>query len=511
MNFKSPSFLVAGIIIIGALVRIALAGTTGLGVDESYVVSIARQLSLSYFDHPPLHFWIIWLTAHLTGSENGLVLRLPFIGMFAATTWMMYRLGATLFGEWAGVYAALLLNISAVFSLSTGSWILPDGPLMFLMLAAALVLVRLFFDPPADSLWQLWLAVGLLVGLGMLAKYHAVFLFFGSFLFVLTTKAHRDVLRTMGPYLAVGIAALVFLPVVLWNQEHHWISFLFQSSRGAAQGFYPLKMLGNIAGQAAWVLPWIWLPLIWVLLQALFNGPGHPIANPRQSRRWFLCCVAIGPIALFTLATLWGAQGLFHWQAPGYLLAMPLLGRAVADWMERGSKIARVWLTASVIIFLLMIAILGSHTATGWLRQVQSQWFQSGDPTTEALDWHNLPVFLAEQGLLDYRAQFVVAAHWIDAGKIDYILGGKLPVLCLNNQPHHFAFLHNQLDFRGKDALIIGRKAIIAEVLPLYQPHFATIKFVGMLPVTRAGSPEFDLVVFYAKDFSGQYPMPYGQ
>ncbi|HEY3425702.1 MAG TPA: glycosyltransferase family 39 protein, partial [Negativicutes bacterium] len=108
MNAISPQLAVMLIILISSLLRVILAASIGLGVDESYVVSIARMLSLSYFDHPPLHFWIIWLTTHLANTEMGLVLRVPFILLFAATTWMMYRLGARLFSEGAGVYAALL-------------------------------------------------------------------------------------------------------------------------------------------------------------------------------------------------------------------------------------------------------------------------------------------------------------------------------------------------------------------------------------------------------------------
>ncbi|MBP2662077.1 MAG: dolichyl-phosphate-mannose-protein mannosyltransferase [Firmicutes bacterium] len=505
MHAKSPSFIILLIIIASTLLRITLAESIGLGVDESYVVAIARNLSLSYFDHPPLHFWIIWLTAHLTGSENALVLRLPFIILFTGTTWMMYRLGSKLFGEWAGVYSALLLNVSAVFSLSTGSWLLPDGPLMFLMLAAVLVLTEIFFE--SESTWRHWFAVALLVGFGMLAKYHAIFLALGSLLFLLTSKAHRRLLYTAKPYFAAGTAAIVFLPVILWNKEHHWISFLFHSARGTAKGFFPLKMLANIAGQALWILPWIWLPLISILLKRSFDGPGNPTSL--QNRRWFLCCLAVGPIALFTAATLWGAQGLFHWQAPGYLVAIPLLGQAVAGWTQQGSRITQIWLTGTVSIFLVLATVLGIHTSTGWLRQIQPQWFVSGDPTTEALNWSNLPPYLKEHGLFDSSAKFVVAAHWIDAGKIDYVLEGKFPVLCLNNEPHHFAFLHKPNDFKGKDALIIGRKDVIEKALSLYQPRFASIKFIGTLPITRAGVPEFDLAVYYAHDFSGTFPMPY--
>lgn len=509
MNSTTPQYVAMLIVIISTLIRIILAGTIGLGVDESYVVSIARIFSLSYFDHPPLHFWIIWLTHQITGSENEVMLRLPFIGMFAVTSWLMYRLGARLFGEWAGVYAALLLNVSAVFSLSTGSWILPDGPLMLFMMSSTLVLVKIFFGPASASSRPLWILAGLLTGLGMLAKYHAIFVAFGSFVFMLTTKEYRRMLFTAGPYLAAGTAIIVFLPVVIWNQEHSWISFLFQGGRSVARGFFPLKMLGNIAGQAAWVLPWIWVPLVWVLCKGIGAGPGNMVRNSPQSKQWLLCCLAIGPIAMFTIATLWGAQGLFHWQAPGYLFAIPLLGRAVAEWMERNGRLSRIWLTASVTIFLLVVTLLGSHTATGWLRQVEPQWFEQGDPTTEALDWRDLPEYLADQGLLSSRAEFIVAPHWIDAGKIDYVLRGRLPVLCLSSEPHHFAFMYNIADFQGKDALIIGRKPIIDNALRMYQPYFTAIEPVGTLAIKRAGIPEFEVKVFYAKGFTGSFPLPY--
>ncbi|SMC99617.1 ArnT family glycosyltransferase [Sporomusa malonica] len=509
MYLSTHQWNVMIIIISGMLLRITLAGMIGLGVDESYVVSVARSFSLSYFDHPPLHFWIIWLTTHLTGSESSMVLRLPFIAMFAATTWLMYCFAARMFGERAGVYSALILNISPVFSLSSGSWILPDGPLMLLMMASVMVLHKIFFDPAAKLSWLWWMAAGLLVGLGMLAKYHALFLVIGSLIFILTARERRTLLFTAGPYLAVGVLCVVFLPVVIWNMEHNWISFLFQGGRGSATGIYPLKMLGNIAGQAFWVLPWIWVPLTWVLAKGVLAGPGAGLKSPCQDKQWFLCCMAVGPIFLFTIATLWGAQGLFHWQAPGYLMAIPLLGLAIDGWMQRDMRITRVWLTFSVTTFLLIVMLLGTHTANGWLRQVEPQWFKQGDPSTEALDWRDLPQYLEKQGLPGSQAGFVVTADWIDAGKTDYILGGKLPVLCLNNEPHHFVFMHNLADFQGENALIIGRERIITEALPMYQMYFTTIEPVGKVPIKRAGIPEFDVVVFYAKDFTGSFPLPY--
>lgn len=504
----TPKQSMITLVALGIIFRMILDSTIGLGVDESYVVAVARTFSLSYFDHPPLHFWIVWLTSHLTNSENGLILRLPFIFLFAGTTWMMYRLGSSLFGEWAGVYAALAMNISAVFGLSTGSWILPDGPLMFFMLAAVLVLVRLFFSPGPQSDW-LWAAVGMLLGLGLLSKYHAVFIVFGCFLFLITSRSRRRLLLTVGPYLAFTIAMLIFLPVILWNAEHNWISFLFQGGRGAAQGFYPGKMAANLAGQAVWILPWIWVPLVWTLVQSIAGGPGDDFSAAIQQRRWFLCCIAIGPIALFTLATLWGAQGLFHWQAPGYLLAFPLLGAAVARKIAQKSKPVRWWLNSSSAIFLAVVLVLGSHTATGWLCVAVPQWFINGDPTAEAIDWHDLAAYLKEKRVLEEDNLFIVSADWIDAGKIDYILGGKLPVLCLNDSPHHFAFLHNQAVFQGQNAILIGRSQVIEDAVKLYQPYFETIVPYGELPITRAGRPELPVVLYYGRGFRADFPLPY--
>ncbi|MGH7523927.1 MAG: hypothetical protein ACREK8_06445, partial [Gemmatimonadales bacterium] len=41
------------LIVITGVLRIAAAGSVGLGIGESYYFGAARHLSLSYFDQPP--------------------------------------------------------------------------------------------------------------------------------------------------------------------------------------------------------------------------------------------------------------------------------------------------------------------------------------------------------------------------------------------------------------------------------------------------------------------------
>src|SRR6266849_8577562 len=93
--------MVVAAIALATLLRLALA-TAGLGEDETYMVSMARHFSWSYFDHPPLHVWLVGGWARLLGSEDPWVVRLPFIALFVGSSWLMYRLTAVLFGERAG-------------------------------------------------------------------------------------------------------------------------------------------------------------------------------------------------------------------------------------------------------------------------------------------------------------------------------------------------------------------------------------------------------------------------
>src|ERR1700679_1470123 len=81
------------LIIIATPIRLALAATPGLGVNESYMVAAGRVLSLGYFDHPPAAWWLSWGAAHLFGTEAPVVVRLPFIMLFALSQLLMWRIG----------------------------------------------------------------------------------------------------------------------------------------------------------------------------------------------------------------------------------------------------------------------------------------------------------------------------------------------------------------------------------------------------------------------------------
>ncbi len=499
---------VIAIVLIGIAARLILSATIGLGVDESYEVVVARGFSWSYFDHPPLSFWIAGAVAHLTGSENRVLLRLPFILLFAGTTWLTFRLTARLYGERAGMFAALLLNLAPVFSLSTGSWVLPDGPLDCAMVAAALALTHALLEPPSRSTWRWWLLAGAASGLALLSKYHGAFLLLGTTAFVLTRREARHWLARPEPYVATLVALALSSPVFFWNAAHGFVSFRFQGGRAVPAGGNPaVSLLLNLGGQAGYLLPWIWVPLVYQLYRAVRIGP-------RDASRWLLLCLGAGPVLVFTFVSLSGNPGLPHWEAPGYLLLLPLVGDAAARWEGRGERQRRRlhrWLAAAGVVFVGLTAFAASDVATGWVARVAPQWFTRGDPSLEAYDWGSVRSELAARGLLEDSGLVVAATHWIDAAKVGYAMGPEFPVLCLSDDPRSFYYLDRPDRFLGRDALILVRvppKGLTRDIVREYAPYFASVTPAGTVPVMRGGGAAFQVAVFRASRMVAAYPSP---
>jgi 4-amino-4-deoxy-L-arabinose transferase-like glycosyltransferase len=425
-------------------VRLGFAWALGLGVDESYMVAAGRVLSLGYFDHPPASWWLSWGAAHLFGTEAPIVVRLPFILLFALSTWLMFRIGTVIADARAGFYAALLLTLSPVFGITTGTWVLPDGPLDCALLAATLALLHALSEQRRASLgW--WLAAGLCVGLALFSKYTAVLWLAGALLYLLTSRTHRVWLAHPAPWLATAVAALVFAPVPIWNALHGWASFAFQGDRATGLRFHPLGPIVVLAGEALFVLPWIWAPMMQTTIAAMRRGPVDWPA-------WLLCCLAAPPIVGFALIAAWSGQRvLFHWAAPGYLMLFPLLGQAVA----RGqSWLGRRGLIGTAIFALVTLTVVSVQVRTDWVGPVMAATVKR-DPDVEGINWISLRDDLAARGLLTQPGLIVGADNWRDAGKIAYALGPDITVLCLNRDARQFGFATDPVADSGKDMLLL--------------------------------------------------------
>jgi 4-amino-4-deoxy-L-arabinose transferase-like glycosyltransferase len=421
------------------------------------------------------------------------MVRLPFILLSALSSWLLFALTERLYGGRAGFWAVAAYSISPVFSLAFGSWVLPDGPLDAALLGAAYALSRaLGLAASPQPGW--WGAAGLCAGLALLSKYSAALTLLGAVVFLLTEPESRRQLRTVWPWAAGVLAVLMFLPVLVWNANHGWQSFHYQGGRAAGLRLHLLAPLGIWGGEALFVLPWLWLPLVALLIGALRRGPA-------ERRGWLLAMLGIIPVLLFAVIGIWSSTHiLYHWAAPGYLMLFPLLGdwtarlqRNAARWMRSVACATAVLLAATVA---LMIAVVGFDA----LPELNHYFPPGKSPLLQAIDWDSVRDELAARGALRNPQLAIATLRWYDAGKIGYAIRGGLPVTVFGPEPHEFGISVPASSLIGRDILIIAMPGDISAIAARYSSYFKTIEPAPALTVTERGATLLVVPVLLGKD-----------
>ena len=491
----TPAQSVILVVAISGLLRLALAAFSGLGIDESYMVAASDRFAASYFDHPPASWWLELGSRWLFGSQMPIVVRLPFVLLSVLSSFLLYRLTSRLYGGRAGFWAVVAYSISPVFSLAFGSWVLPDGPLDTALLAAAYGMTRALGiaeieTRPQPEWW--WLA-GAAAGLALLSKYNAMLTLAGAVLFLLTDPRSRPHLRTLRPWAAGLLAVAMFLPVIAWNANHGWQSFHYQGGRASGLRLHWSAPFNIWAGEALFVLPWLWLPMVALLISALGHGP-------KARANWLLSMLAVIPVALFAIIGIWSSTRiLYHWAAPGYLMLFPLLGQWVAGlrlraawWVRSAAMTSAVLLAAASV---LMIDEVGFAVVPGF-----SDLFPPGkSPLLQVIDWTSIRTELEARGALNNPKLAVAALRWYDAGKIGYALQGALPVTVFGPEPHQFGISTPPASLLGRDILIIAMPGDISAIAAKLAPDFDSITAAPALTVTSHGKTLLFIPVLLGK------------
>lgn len=497
---RAPLRIVVAIIAASTLVRVIAALSVGLVVDEAYTVGVTRQFQWSWFDHPPLAFWMVHAMQTLSSGEaSNLALRAPFIACMSLSILVLYDLTRRVYGENAGVWAVLSFALAPFFLFAAGTWALPDGPLILALLCAVSALYRVLFNNQTRAgTWALWLAAGIAFGLAGLSKYQAAIVLFGALGYMLATP-HRRWFGHPAPWVAAGLAALIVSPVFVWNAANGFVSFLFQGGRGAAGGGLRFDQLAiMILGEAAYLLPWT--------AGGLFLGALAGFKRPGADR--FFLALALPVIVLFTLTPLWGDRGLPHWTMPGWLFLFPGLGAWLSAMALRGSPWPRRGVVTSLIVVGFVFAAGSLQASTGLLRSLGLQ--GQSDPTFETIEWRGLRQALETRGVLKAET-FLVSPRWLEAGRIDHALSGTRPVLVADADPRGFAFLIDQRRLLGRDAIIVGTARTMSGIEARLAPHFTALERLPPVPILRNGTVEFTLEVVAASGFRLAFPWPYGK
>ncbi len=270
--------------------RLIVAGVTPISPDEAYYWVWSRALAPGYLDHPfMVALWIRLGTALFGDGAFGIRLLAP---LSAALGSVLILDAARRLGAGRGYVAALLLNATLLFG-AGGILMTPDTPLILFWIATLWAMARIV----AGGAGWWWIAVGVFAGLALDSKYTAALLLAGIGLWLVALPAGRRwLLRDPRPWLGGVIALLLFLPVILWNADHHWASFLKQGGRTG--DFHPARaaqFLGELVlGQLG-----LATPVIFVLCVAGLVRATRLVVMRRDPAAGLLVALGVLPVLVF--------------------------------------------------------------------------------------------------------------------------------------------------------------------------------------------------------------------
>lgn len=371
-SWAVPSFgLALGILAAVTLVRLIglKLSTVDLFFDESQYWAWSRELAFGYFSKPPLLAWIIALSEHVCGSSEACI-RAPSPVLYFGTSLVVYAIARQLYDERVAFFAAVSIGLAtgAAFSARIIS---TDVPLVFFWALAVLAYVKLL-----DGGGMRWaVALGVSLGLGLLAKYAMIYFLLGIGLAAWLEEDARRFLRAPALWLALAIAAIILAPNIVWNLENGLATFRHtgENIQGGGVKIDVLRALEFVASQFV-----VFGPILFAVLLAAIARIASPLIN-RADR--LMLAFAIPPLALITAVGV-VTHANANWAAPafitGLVVAVALLVRHHA-WK---------WLAVSIACGVITQAALlvGDAMAT----RVHVPLLAKGDVYARTLGWRSL-------------------------------------------------------------------------------------------------------------------------
>jgi 4-amino-4-deoxy-L-arabinose transferase-like glycosyltransferase len=175
---------------------VAVRGVAAFFADYTDIYWLGGQ-------HPPLAPLVYGFAMRVLGVDI-LSLRSIAITLTLGAVLLTYRLGEDLYDTRTGLLAALLL-IAVPYTLRMGTALLTDMPIEFFFVLSLLLIRRLLRAPS----FPLAVAIGILVGAGLLCKYTMAFIYPVLLCYFATDNGFRRVKPHLGVLLLTSLGLLI--------------------------------------------------------------------------------------------------------------------------------------------------------------------------------------------------------------------------------------------------------------------------------------------------------------
>lgn len=353
---KAPDPLRIGLAVIAAitLYRVAMLAfsTAELFVDESQYWQWGQELDWGYYSKPPLIGWVLRAVTELAGSDATFWIRLPGPLFQAATALIL--MGAA--REVTDRRAAMMVGVTYVTLpvVAVGALLVSTDTILLPFFAGSIWLYLTLTRSPSG---RRALALGLCLGVGMLAKYAAIYFVIGAVIGAALVPAAR--IRWRDAALAALGFLLVVSPNLIWNLQHDFTTLSHTADnvdwvRRPGIHLNPQGAVEFLLSQFGMIGP--------VLFAAWLIIAPRALRRPDWQPRW-LVWMSLPTLALVTLQALL-SKAYANWAVTAVaailLLVVPVL------W-HRG----RMWLWVTLALNLAVTAFLpfAATQATNWTRE----------------------------------------------------------------------------------------------------------------------------------------------
>ncbi|MFK8136845.1 MAG: ArnT family glycosyltransferase [Bdellovibrionales bacterium] len=323
-------------------IKLVLAVFLPFFFDENYYWFWSHNLRLSYFDHPPMVGVLFWFGRIF--EDLGGAARWPGVVLSQATIciWLLVLQKFTDKKEHL-VHFALLMSFWPIFGFGAVV-ITPDTPVFFFWALSSLWLLK-SLDQPSAINYSLF---GLFLGLGGASKYHMVLALLAFLIYICWGKKWKSIEWKYLP-LAVIAALLAISPVLIWNYQNNWDSFLFQLNHG----------LGAKSWKPIWTIDYVWTQIVFVFPAVIY------IAFRNFNKKYlFLFVLAAFPMLFFLLTSFKGrVEG--NWP----MVAYPAIGMLAVLQSTDFKK----WFKYAVTFWVLIFVVVYSNAFYYWLPVEQTK------------------------------------------------------------------------------------------------------------------------------------------
>ncbi|HYM72964.1 MAG TPA: glycosyltransferase family 39 protein [Stellaceae bacterium] len=465
------------------VLRLAWLAVTSANLypDEAQYWFWAQHLAFGYYSKPPLVAWLIALTTGLFGdSEFAIRLSAPLLHAGAAG--FVYGIAARLYDRRVGFWAALAYATLPGVSLSS-FLISTDAVLVPCWAAALYAFIRARHH--GETRW--WVATGIAVGLGLLAKYAMAYWLISAFLVVVLLRDERRHLR--GLLLAVAVAAVFYLPNLWWNWSHGFASYLHVRDNAELKGplFHPLALVEFLVSQFA-----VFGPILCAWLVALCLRPGRlGAANAR-----LLAAFALPTLLMVTVVSLL-SRAQPNWAAPAYVSAVILVvGTMLAqNWRRILAFSIALNLAAVAGVFVMSegIAVAGIAVPAKYdpLHRLRG-WRPLGETVGKVLAAHPGLLLMADDRELLAALIYYVRPHPFGAVEWNVIPGITDQWRLKNNLKYH----------RGEDFLAVTEHGLTEQM----RPQFDTLTPLQTIDTASGPGGGQRYTLYIARGYRGDQP-----